>query len=87
MSENTSYSASGGTSWLIIFVVIGLIAVFLAVTNPSEQQMEKRIAAEGWVPVRLQHHNFLVFRSAEVVGITGARATYYGCLGQIWYDK
>jgi hypothetical protein len=72
--------SSSTRSWLIA----GIVALFLAISNPTEEQMVIRVAEDGWVPTRLEHKNFVVCRLTYVEGFTGAKATYLGALGNIW---
>jgi hypothetical protein len=75
---------SGSTrSWLVA-IFVGLVALLLAISNPTEEQMVIRVAEDGWVPTRLEHKNFVVCRLTYVEGFTGAKATYLGALGNIW---
>jgi hypothetical protein len=61
-----------------------LVAVVLAVTNPSDAEVRQQILADGWAPVRADRTDLRLLSYTRIVGFTGAKATYVGIGGRVF---
>jgi hypothetical protein len=65
-------------------LVAVVIAVALAITNPTDAEVRKKIVADGWVPVRAERTDLWLLSYTNIVGFTGAKATYVGIGGNVF---
>lgn len=74
---------------LIAGVLVAVAA--LAITKPTQGDLDARIAQDGWVPVDREHTNAVVASWTKIRGFKGGHATYVGVLGTImkmpWSDE
>jgi hypothetical protein len=73
-----------GVGCLILVILALAVGGFLAFTNPTESDMRKKIAEDGWVPVGFERTNLIIFNWVSIEGATGAKAKYMGIGGQIF---
>jgi hypothetical protein len=87
MSDASSKSGGGAAG----AVVVGVIGLLLAFTNPTAGDIQRRIAQDGWVPVEQERTSIIVMSWIKIRGWQGGHATYVGIGGGVfktpWSDK
>ena len=76
-----------GAGCVVAFIFALAVGGFLAFTNPSESDMRKKIAEDGWFPVGFERTNLIIMNWVNVDGATGAKAKYLGIGGGIFKLK
>lgn len=76
---------AGGGGGGCVFGILVLIVLFVigAFTNPTEADLRLKINKDGWVPVGFERTNLIFCNWVRITGATGAKATYLGIAGQV----
>jgi len=61
-----------------------IVAAIFFVTNPSKEALEQKLSRDGWVPVKIERYNWLLFSFNKITGFTGLRGIYLGVGGQYY---